>query len=133
MILSVATCWLYRTTFSHHELSLQWSSTHHSAPTLKCIMVDFISQGVVEIEDVKEKDGKLDSILTSSIPMHKVMVVADRKTEWASKFMDLGESLYNIGDCDHLAEHSSILKKTFNALAKKNRCTWQNPLYCYFW
>jgi hypothetical protein len=66
-------------------------------------MVDLISQGVVEIEEVKEKeDGKLDYLLTSYIPMHKVIVVADRKTEWASKFMDWGESLYNNGDCDHL-------------------------------
>jgi hypothetical protein len=32
-------------------------------------MVDSISHGVVGIEEVREKDGKLDSILTSSIPL----------------------------------------------------------------
>jgi hypothetical protein len=30
------------------------------------------------------------------------MVVADRKNEWASKFIEWGEDLYNNGDCDHL-------------------------------
>jgi hypothetical protein len=89
---------------SRHELSFQRSSTHWSVPTLECIMVDSISHGVVGIEEAKEKDGKLDYILASSIPMHKVMVVTDRKTEWASKFMHWGENLYNNGDCDHLCQ-----------------------------
>jgi hypothetical protein len=87
---------------SRHELSLQPSITHRSVPTLGRIMVDLISHGVVGIKEVREKDGKLDSILASSIPMHKFMVVADRKNEWASKFMEWGEDLYNNGDCDHL-------------------------------
>jgi hypothetical protein len=65
-------------------------------------MVDLISHGVAGIEEGREKNGKLDSILTSSIPLHKVMVVADRTNEWASKFMEWGEDLYSNGDCDHL-------------------------------
>jgi hypothetical protein len=108
---------------SRHELSFQPSSTHRSVPTLKCIMVDSISYGVVGIEEVREKDGKLDSILTSSIPLHKVMVVADRKNEWASKFMEWGEDLYNNGDCDHLCRAYIGPKKRINALAKMDRCT----------
>jgi hypothetical protein len=108
---------------SRHELSFQRSSTHWSVPTLECIMVDSISHGVVGIEEAKEKDGKLDYILASSIPMHKVMVVTDRKTEWASKFMHWGENLYNNG-VTICAKHISILKKTIDTLAKNNRCTW---------
>jgi hypothetical protein len=101
---------------SRHELSFQPSSTHHSVPTLECIMVDSISHGVVGIEEVREKNGKLDSILTSSIPLHKVMVVADRKNEWASKFMEWGEDLYNNGDCDHLC-------RAYIDPTKDNQCT----------
>jgi hypothetical protein len=63
---------------SRHELSFQPSSTHCSVPTLERIMVDSISHEVVGIEKVREKNGKLDSILTSSLPRHKHMVVADR-------------------------------------------------------
>ena len=89
---------------SRHEHSFQQSSTHRSVPTLEQIMIESISHGVVGIEEVKEKKGKLNSILTSSIPLHKVIVIADRKTEWASKFMDWGEDLYNNGDCEHLCQ-----------------------------
>jgi hypothetical protein len=101
---------------SRHELSFQPSSTHCSVPTLKRIMADSISHGVVEKEEVRENNGKLDSILTSSIPLHKVMVVADRKNEWASKFMEWGEDLYNNGDCDHLCQ--AYIDPT-----KENQCT----------
>jgi hypothetical protein len=101
---------------SRHELSFQPSSTHRSVPTLERIMVDSISHGVVGIEEVREKNGRLDSILTSSIPLHKVMVVTDRKNEWASKFMEWGEDLYNNGDCDHLC-------RAYIDPTKDNQCT----------
>jgi hypothetical protein len=103
-------------TISRHELSFQPNSTYRSVPTLKHIMVDLISHGVVGIEEVREKNGKLDSILTSSIPLHKVMVVADRKNEWASNFMEWGEDLYNNGDCDHLF-------RAYIDPTKDNQCT----------
>jgi hypothetical protein len=106
---------------SHHELSFQPSSTHRSVPTLERIMVDLISHGVVEIEEVREKNGKMDSILTSSIPLHKVKVVADRKNEWASKFMEWGEDLCNNCDCDHLCQ--AYIDPT-----KDNQCTGEDEL-----
>jgi hypothetical protein len=106
---------------SPHELSFQPRSTHRSVPTLERIMVDSISHGVVGIEEVREKKGKLDSILTSSIPLHKVMVVADRKNEGASKFMEWGEDLYNNGDCDHLC-------RAYINPTKDNQCTGKDEL-----
>jgi hypothetical protein len=44
------------------------------------------------------------------------MVVADGKNEWASKFMEWGEDLYDNGDCDHLCR-ASIYP------TKDNQCT----------
>jgi hypothetical protein len=101
---------------SRHGLSFQPRSTNRSVPTLKRIMVDSISHGVVGIEEVREKDGKLVSILTSSIPLHKVMVVADRRTEWASKLMEWRENLYHNGGCDHLC-------RAYIDPEKDNQCT----------
>ncbi len=43
-------------------------------------MVDSSLHGVLGIEEFKEAGGKLDSIVTSTIPMHKVMIIAGRKT-----------------------------------------------------
>jgi hypothetical protein len=87
---------------SRHELCFQQSSKYWSVPTLERITVDSISHGVLGIEKFKAPAGKLDSIITSTIQMHKVMIVANRKTEWVSKFMDWGESLYHNEGCDHL-------------------------------
>ena len=72
---------------SRHGMCFQRSSTNRSVPTLERITVDSISHGVLAIEEIKLPDGKLDSVLTSMLPNHKVMVVADRKNEWASLFM----------------------------------------------
>jgi hypothetical protein len=44
------------------------------------------------------------------------MVVADHKNEWASKFMEWEEDLYNNGDCDHLCQ--AYIDPT-----KDNQCT----------
>ena len=76
---------------SRHGMCFQRSSTNRSVPTLERIMVDSISHGVLAIEEIKLPDGKLDSVLTSTLPNHKVMVVADRKNEWASLFMEWGD------------------------------------------
>jgi hypothetical protein len=38
------------------------------------------------------------------LPNHKVIVVADRKNEWASLFMEWGDDLYRSNDCDHLRD-----------------------------
>ena len=80
---------------SRHELCYQRSSTNRSVLTLERITVDSISHGVLGIEEIKGPNGKLESILTSTVRNHKVMIVADCQKEWASMFMDWGDQLYH--------------------------------------
>ena len=82
-------------------------------------MVDSISHGVLGIEEVKQPGGKLESIQTSSIPMHKVMIIAGRKTECASKFMDWGESIYPKEECDHLCQAFIDPRKDFQCTGEE--------------
>jgi hypothetical protein len=89
---------------SSHQLCFQPSSAHRSVSRLERITIDSISHGVVGIEEVKNTGGKLNSIRTSTIPTRKVMVLADRKNEWASQFMDWGEEIYQNDNYQHLRE-----------------------------
>jgi hypothetical protein len=86
-------------------------------------MVDSISHGVVGIQEVREKNGKLDSILTSSIPLHKVMVVADRKNDGPPSSWNGEKTYITMVIATIFAEHTSITQKTINARAKMNHCT----------